>query len=130
MVEAWFLYGGMALCLFSLWAIARHDRLRLTRPMRRGLGEVVGHRIGREDGQATYAPIYRFTAEDGVHEVVDPVFSSRKQPDLGTRRELAWPQGHPELARPPRPLLWAAVYLFLGVLFAVLAAKALGYIPG
>ena len=128
-MKQWLLGGGMALCLFSLWAIGRHDWLRLTRPTRRAIAEVTGHRTGWSDGRRTYAALYRFTAEDGVHEVTDPVFTSSPRPPVGTMRELAYPEGYPELARPPRLLMWAAVYLLLIGLLGILLARATGWLP-
>ena len=128
-MEYYILYGGMALCLFSLWAIARYDWLRLTRPSRRALGEVTGHRSSWDDNSKTYAAIYRFRDESGEHEVIDAVYRPARQPELGAIRELAYPQGHPELARPPRPWLWGGVYLLLLGLLGILAAKTLGILP-
>ncbi len=129
-MESYFLYAGIALCLFSLWAIARHDWLRLTRPSRRALGEVTGYRSNLEDGSYSYAAIYSFADERDEHEVVDAVYSAVRQPELGAIRELAYPQGHPELARPPRLWLWGGVYLTLLGLLGVLIAKALGLLGG
>ena len=119
----------MALCLFSLWAIARHDWLRLTRPSRRVVGEVIGHRTRLDGESRNFAAIYRFTAEDAVHEVQDMVLNAAPRPAVGSLRELVYPAGHPELARPPRPLLWGTVYLFLIGAGALLSAKAAGLLP-
>lgn len=116
----------MALCLFSLWAIARHDWLRLTRPGRRVTGEVTGHRSSWEDSIKTYAAIYRFRDENGEHEVADSLYRAVARPEIGTTRELAYPRGRPDLARPPRPLLWSGIYLFLLALLSILTTKALG----
>ncbi len=125
-MEHYFLFAGVALCLFSLWAIARHDWLRLTRPGRLACGKVTGYRSNFEDGSYSYAAIYHFADESGPHEVVDAVYHLARQPELGAIRELAYPQGHPELARPPRPLLWGVIYLFLLGLLGIFIAKALG----
>lgn len=130
-MESYFLWAGIALCLFSLWAIARHDWLRLIRPMRRVEGEVIRHATARDDGRLTYAAVYAFTIEDGRHEATDAVWSLRPEPPLGTRRILAFPEGRPDLARPPRPWLWIAIYAVLAYLLAVLAARVLGWaLPG
>ena len=125
-METYFLYGGMALCLFSLWAIARYDWLRLTRPLSRALGEVTGYRSSWDDSIKTYAAIYRFGDASGEHEVIDAVYHAAPQPEIGTIRELAYPQGRPDLARPPRPWLWGGIYLLLLGLLGVLIAKVLG----
>jgi len=127
-MERYFLWASIALCAFALWAIARHDWLRLTRPMRRVIGTVTGHRTGYEDGHKTFAAIYAFCDETGAHDVVDPVFSAKPQPDVGTMRELAYPAGHPDLARPPRPLLWIAIYGFLLLAIGLLAARLAGWL--
>jgi hypothetical protein len=129
-VENWFLGAGIALCLFSLWAISRHDWLRLIRPIRRAVGEVCNHRISHDADGVSYAAIYRFTAEDGEHEVIDAVYSVAAKPPIGTRIELTYPAGRPDLARPPRPLLWSGVYLLLFGMLGILAAKALGWLDG
>ena len=94
-MESYILTAGIALCLFSLWAIARHDWLRLTRPSCRVTGVVIGHRSSWDDNSKTYAAIYRFRDESGEHEVIDAVYRPARQPELGAIRELAYPQGHP-----------------------------------
>jgi hypothetical protein len=127
-MERIFLGLAIAICLFSLWAIGRHDLLRLIRPGRRAIAEVTGHRSSWEDSSYTYAAIYRFRDEVGEHEVIDAVYRAVARPDVGTRVELAYPEGRPDLARPPRPLLWALIYLFLTALVCLLAAKAFGWI--
>ena len=48
---------------------------------------------------------------------------------LGAMVELTYPAGRPDLARPPRPLMWVAVYLLLAGMVAMLAASALGLLP-
>lgn len=128
-MKLWFIGGGILLCLFSLWAIGRYDWLRLTRPARRVMGEVTGFRAGNAKGGRTYAPVYRFADEGGSHEVVDALFSSSQNPPLGSMRELTYPAGHPELARPPRPLMWTAVYLGLLALLGLLVAKGMDWLP-
>jgi len=125
----WFHLAGIGLSLFALWAIARHDWLRLTRPSRRVLGEVAGHRKATDGDGTNWAAIYRFRAEDGEHEVVDQVLSTKPAPPLGTLVELAYPVGHPDLARPPRIWLWVGVYLLLAAMGGILTASALGLLP-
>lgn len=125
----YFLWGGIVLCLFSLWALNRHDWLRLTRPARRVESEVIGHRkFSGADGDS-YAALYRFAADGAVHEVTDSVYASTRKPPVGTRRWLAYPEGRPDLARPARPLLWAATYAFFIGMGGLLLAKALGWMP-
>lgn len=127
--ERWFLAAGIALCLFSLWAIGRHDLLRVIRPSRRVMAEVTGHRSSWEDSNYSYAAIYRFRDEAGEHEVVDAVYRAVASPAVGTRVELAFPEGRPDLARPPRPVLWALVYFLFFYLTGVLVAKWFGLLP-
>lgn len=129
-MEFWFLYAGMALCLFALWAIARHDWVRLTTISRQTAGEVVGHRISRDSDGTSYAATYRFSAEGESHEVTDQVLHRAPLPPLGTRVALSYPVGRPDLARVPRPLLWGGIYLLLIALLAILVAKLLGWLPG
>jgi hypothetical protein len=127
-MENYFLWAGMALCLFSLWALARYDWLRLTRPSRRVMGRVIGHRTGWDEGSKNYAAIYAFSDESGAHEVIDSVYSGSPRPSVGTLRELAYPAGRPELARPPRLALWLSVYAMLMALAAILFAKWMGWL--
>lgn len=123
-----FLIAGIALCLFGLWAIGRHDWIRLTRPARRVMAEVTGHRSSWEDSSHTYAAIYRFSDESGSHEVIDSAYHAVARPPVGTLVELAYPQDRPDLARPPRPLLWIAVYLVFGYMLAVLCLSLAGWL--
>jgi hypothetical protein len=127
-MEIYFLWAGMALSLFSLWALARFDWLRLTRPSRRVMGRVTGHRSGWDDGSKNYAAIYSFSDERGVHEVIDAVYSGSPRPPVGTLRELSYPEGHPELARPPRLAMWLAVYITLLAMGGMLFAKWKGWL--
>lgn len=128
-MERWFLYAGMALCLFSLWAIGRRDWVRVGALHRRVSGEVTGHRISRGGDGITYAAVYTFEAEGARHEAVDEVYYASPRPAIGTRVGLSFPVGRPDLARVPRPLMWLGVYGLLLVMFGMLAAKALGWLP-
>lgn len=128
-MERWFLYAGMALCLFSLWAIGRRDLVRLRGRSRAVPAEVTGHRISRDADGITHAAIYTFHADSQQHEVIDQVYYASPRPPIGTMVTLHYPEGHPDLARVPRPALWLFVYGTLVVLFGVLAAKAAGLLP-
>jgi hypothetical protein len=128
--ENWFLGAAIALLGFALWALVRHDWLRLTRKSRRVNACVTGHRTRWEDSGRSYAAIYAFSDESGNHEVVDAVHDPAPRLVTGTVVELIYPEGRPDLARPARPFLWIAVYLLLLYGLGVIAAKALGYIPG
>lgn len=127
--EHWFLLAGIALCLFSLWAIAQHDWLRLTRPTRRAIGEVCGHRSSNDGDGIGYAAIYRFTSESGTHEVIDTIRLHQKHPPLGTKAELVYPEGRPDLARRPQLVLWVVIYAFFLALLGLLTARLLGWLP-
>ena len=123
-----FIWAGMALCAFSLWAIARHDWLRLTTLSRQVNARVTGYRTSWDDGSKSYAAIYSFTAEGGDHEVVDQVYGPSEQPPLDTVRALTYPAGRPDLARPPRPVMWGAVYAFLVLAIGLLFSAWMGWI--
>ena len=127
-MEGWFIYGGIALCTFSLWALIRHDWLRLARSKRKVIGRVTGHRASLTDADKSYAPIYAFSDETGEHEVIDQVYGTARKPDVGAMIELSYPAGRPDLARPPRPIMWWAVYGGLAYGLGILAAKAMGLI--
>ncbi len=129
-MELYFLIAGQALCLFSLWAIARYDWVRLTRASRRIGAVVTGHRSSWSDGSKSFAAIYRFTLGGAEHDVTDAVYGSSPKPPVGTRVELAYPEGRPDLARPPRPLLWLSIYGLLVGLDVVLLAKMMRWIGG
>jgi hypothetical protein len=129
-VENWFLGAGIAISLFCLWAILRLDWPRLTRPSLRVQARVIRHRISWENSAKSYAAIYAFTAESEDHEVEDALHRSFPIPELGTIVELSYPAGRPDLARPPRPLLWGLVYLLLLGMLGILTAKALGWLDG
>lgn len=127
-MERYFLYGGIAMCLFGLWAIGRHDWVRLTTGSRRVTAKVIGHRISDSDGAVTYAAIYRFTAEGADHDVTDQVYYATMRTEVGSSADLVFPVGRPELARLPRPWTWLMVYAALIYLGGVLVARLAGWI--
>jgi hypothetical protein len=127
-MERFVLFAAMALCGFAFWALARNDLIRLVRPARRVQARVSGHRESWSDAARTYAAVYAFSDEHGEHQVTDPVYSSGKLRQVGDLVELTYPAGRPDLARPPRPLLWLVVYAALGYGLAVLIGKASGWL--
>lgn len=76
----------------------------------------------------TYAPVLRFVFEGREHEVVDAVYSARRTPGEGTQMEVCWPEGRPDLARPPRLAMWVAVYALLAGMAGLLTGLGLGWI--
>jgi len=126
----YFLIAGQALCLFSLWVLARADIVRLTRPACRVEAVVTGYRSTWNEGSKSYAPVYRFTSEGAQHDVTEAVYSGARKPAVGTAISLRHPQGRPDLARVPRPLLWLAVYGLLVGLDVMLLAKMMGWLHG
>lgn len=129
-MEIYFLLAGQALCLFSLWSLARRDLVRLTQPAVRVDAVVTGYRSRWEDGRHNYAPVYRFTSADGEREVVEMLYRAAQSPPVGTVVALRHPVGRPDLARVPRPLLWLLVYGLLVGLDAMLLAKMMGWLQG
>ena len=101
---------------------------RLTRPSRRIMARVVGHRLHDDADGQSFAARYRFHDGLAEREVVDQVSSMARKLEIGTLVELAYPEGRPDLARPPRPLMWCTVYGGLLYGLGVLTAKALGMI--
>lgn len=126
-MHLYFLWGSVALCLVALGLLARRDWLRLTRPACRALARVTGHRASWSDNARVYAAILQFTHDGTLCEVVDQLFSSQPKPPVGTEVEVRWPEGHPELARPPRVIMWLVVYAFLIGTAAAIFAKAMGW---
>lgn len=118
--------GFIALCL---WLVARGDLARLRGMTRNVPGQVIGHRCSLHDSTRSYAPIYRFTAEDGTHEVIDQVYSGAPHPPVGSWVQLAYPHGRPDLARVPRPWLWVFVYSVLIAMLGLLVAKQMDWLP-
>ena len=129
-MELYFLVAGQALCLFSLWVLARRDLVRLTRPSLRVEAVVTGFRSTWEDGSRSYAPVYRFTSASGEHEVVEMLYRGAQTPPVGTVVPLRHPAGRPDLAHVPRPLLWMMVYALLAGLEALLLARMMGWLEG
>jgi hypothetical protein len=127
-MKIYFLIAGQALCLFSLWVLARADFVRLVRQACRVQAMVTGYRSTWNEGSRSFAPIYRFTSEGAEHEVTEALYSTVAKPPLGTAVRLVHPQGRPDLARVPRPLLWIAVYGVLLLLEAMLLSKMTGWI--
>ena len=127
-MERFFPLAGIALCLFSLWALARHDWLRLTRPSRRVLATVCGHRSANNEGKRNFAAIFRFSADGAEHEVTDALYSPKRTLPAGHVSELVYPEGRPDLARLPRLWLWLAVYGLLIGFIGVLCAKLMGWL--
>ena len=123
----WIAIAFVALCV---GLVAKNDWPRLQRIGRSVTAEVVGHRSQIHDNTRSFAAIYAFEAEGARHEVIDQVYSGREHPPLGTRVALTYPVGRPDLARPPRPVMWLLVYAVLLLLLGILVAKALGLIDG
>jgi len=111
------LWSSTALVVFALWAIARHDWLRLTRASVRVKAKVVGHRCNSDDGQESFSACLAFDAAGHPTEVVDQLLLSQRSPAVGTEVWLYHPKGRPDLARIPRPATWTMVYaVLLGIL--------------
>ncbi len=128
-MKTYFLCGSLALCLFALWVMIRRDWLRLTRPASRVLATVVDHRAGWDEGSKVYSAVFRFTDVSGPREVVDQLRTATPRPPLGSQVELCFPEGHPELARPPRVLLWVSVYALLIGLSGMVFARLMDWLP-
>lgn len=130
-MDAFFSWLGIALLGIVFAATLWRERLRILRPAVRVQAEVIGHRSGVSDGDTDYAAIYRFTADGVEHEVVDGIYTAIKRPDVGTSVTLHYPQGRPDLARPPRLVFWIMVYGLLAGMAALLLAKLMGWLaPG
>ncbi|MFM5884061.1 MAG: DUF3592 domain-containing protein [Novosphingobium sp.] len=128
-MESWFIYGGIAMCVFALWSIGRRDWARLTGSNREVDATVLSHRISRDNDGTSYGAVYRFSAEGKDHEVTDEVLQPSPQPPVGARVKLTYPYGRPDLARVPRRAMWITVYGLLLFLIGILIAKALGMLP-
>ena len=124
----YFLLAGQALCLFSLWVLARADLVRLMCPAIHVEAVVTSYRSTWNEGSRSYAPVYRFTSEGGEHAVTEALYSTVQKPPVGTVVVLHHPKGRPDLARVSRPLLWLTIYGLLVGLEAVLLAKMLGWL--
>ena len=107
------LWVSTALVLFALWAIARHDWVRLTRPSVKVRGRVVGHEAVQDDGNTCYSARIAFDVAGKPMEVLDQSRTLQTQPDVGTDVLLRYPDGRPDLARIPRSKTWIAIYAML-----------------
>lgn len=123
-----FVYAGLAFAVLCLGLLIRHDWLRLTRPSRRVLAEVIGHDSRFQGGGMEFAAIYGFYDEAGAHEVTDAVTHADPEPEEGEMVELVYPAGRPDLARPPRLLMWLGVYATFVFIVAMTSAKLLGWL--
>lgn len=119
---------GISLCLFALWAMLRQDWPRLTQSSREADAVVSGHERGWDSGRPLYAMRLRFEAEGCEHQVIDQVWRRKPIPPVGTRLLVRFPVGRPEMARIPRPWMWAFVYGCVVLMGGMLVAKALGLI--
>ena len=120
------LWTGTALVVFSLWAISRHDVLRIMRTSFKVKARVVGHRTIWEDGQKLYSARFAFDVDGHSVEVVDQMQNSTPRPSLGSEVWLHYPRGRPDLARIARPVTWTLVYLALGATLAVMIYEMQG----
>lgn len=127
-METAIVYVTTAFIGLVLVLVLRKDLPRWRGMRREALGEVIGHRSSIHNGARSFAAIYRFTAEGGAHEVIDQVYSGKPYPPVGTVVPLTYPFGRPDLARPPRPLLWLFVYAILLFMLGMLVAKAMGWL--
>ena len=120
-MELAILWSGTALVVFSLWAIGRHDLLRMTRASVKVKARVVGHRsTWEDDGQRSYSARFAFYVDGHLTEVIDQMLNSTPRPSLGSEVWLHYPLGRPELARIAQPVTWAIVYLALGAALATM----------
>ena len=126
-MKSYLLWGSLAMCLFAIWVMARRDWLRLSCPTCHATARVIGHRSSWSDGRRVYAAILRFSHVAGTSDVVDQMLSSSPRPPVGAFVEVNYPEGHPDLARPPRVLMWLAIYGLLIALAAIILIKAMGW---
>lgn len=125
-MELVIIWVSVALVVFALWAIARHDWLRLTRASVRVHAKVIGYRCNSDDGQKSYSARFMFDAAGQPVEVIDQLLVAQRSPPVGAEVWLHYPQGRPELARIPRPATWAMVYSVLLAILTVLIFKLCG----
>lgn len=116
-MELVILWSAVGLVVFALWAIARHDWVRLTRGSVKVKAKVIGHRAISDDGQKSYSARFAFDVAGQSIEVVDKRLLTQRSPAVGSDVWLNYPKGRPDLARVPRPATWAFVYaMLLGML--------------
>lgn len=125
-MEPFILWASVALVVFALWAIARHDWLRLTRASAKVQAKVIGYRSNSDDGQKSYSARFAFDVEGQPCEVSDQLLTTQRSPPLDTEVCLHYPKGRPDLARIPRPITWGMVYSTLLAMLTVLILKLCG----
>ena len=117
---------GLALTLFVIGALAWRDLGWRKRRRSQVEGEVAGFKSSVNDGVEVFAPVIRFAAEGGEHEMTDVVYSPRPKRAVGDKVQLIYPSGRPDLARISRPAMWVMVYGVLVLIAVVLAVLAAG----
>lgn len=125
-MEAAITWIAIVFVVMILVMLVRRDWIRLQGMNRSVTAEVIDHRSQLHDNARSFAAIYRFEAEGTRHEVTDEVYSTTRQPPVGTRKELHFPVGRPDLARRSRPFMWLFVYATLVLMLTILILKASG----
>jgi hypothetical protein len=128
-METFILWLCTAFAGVVLAFLAWEDWFHVSRPARRVMARVVGHRSHHSDSTKVYAAQFEFTGEDGkpVH-VTDKVYMPRPKQSVGDRVELTHPKDMPHRARINRPWLRAGIYAAMLYLLVVLIGRLTGWL--
>ena len=128
-MEQAILWISLAFVALLLLFLGREDWFHLSRPKRRAMAHVVGHREHFEDGARRFSAVLEFADEDGgLVQVADTVYAPKPHPDIGRTIEITHPQNMPDRARISRPWLRGGIYLALLYLLAVLIGRLSGWL--
>ena len=118
----------LAVALFALGSLAWRDLGWRNRRPCEVEGKVVSLKSSMNRGAEVFAPVIRFAAEGAEHEITDIVYSERPKRAVGDKVTLAYPDGRPELARIPRPLVQVMIYAAFVFMAAMAAAGTAGWL--
>ena len=128
-METIILWAALSLVAAALVAILARDLRFAIDRRHRTEAVVISHERLHEDGSVVHAAVLSFTDHSGQeHRVVDALLTTTRRPPIGARLPVVFPERRPGLARIPRPMLRATIYLVTGLLLVVVAARIAGWI--
>lgn len=127
-MEAVILWAAMGIAALGLLAVVARDLPFVLDRRHRVMAVVIGHQRLHEDGNVVHAAVLSFIDHrGGEHRVVDALLSAARRPPIGTRVRIVFPERRPFLARVPRPLSRAAIYVAIGFTIAGLWSRIHGW---
>ena len=123
------LWVALAFTAIVAAALLARDLHFVVRRRHRADAIVVGHERLHDDGSVVHTAVLAFTDHRGQdHRVVDGLLFAMPRPAVSTRVSLVYPETRPDLARAPRPILRAGIYLMVGYVGGVVIARLAGWL--